>query len=165
MNSNTIIVDLQGFKNEKNDFILKEMAIGTKEYTQTFLVKPPCSFSALTVEEKKRVRWIEKNRGLRWSEGYIDLREFKRLIKPYLNKYKIIVKGEEKVKWVREICNHENVIDISSRDIPNLDTLSKIYCKDILVYNCFHHSNYCALRNVICVRKWIVENNVSNSDL
>lgn len=161
MNNDTtsIIVDVQGFKNQNNEFIIKELVIGTSEHTQIFLIKPPYPFSALTLEERKRVWWIERNRGYRWSEGHIDYKEFKRLIKPYFKKRKIIVKGEEKVKWVRELCEHENVLDISNKGLPNLETLSNLYCKDMFSYNCFNHLKYCALKNVICIKKWLIDNN------
>lgn len=45
MNSNTIIVDLQGFKNNNNDFLVKELCIATQQHTHTFYVKPPYPFS------------------------------------------------------------------------------------------------------------------------
>lgn len=160
MNSNSIIVDLQGFKNQNNEFILKELVIGTQEHTQIFLVKPPYPFSFLTLEERKQVWWIERNRGYRWSEGYIDYREFQRLIKPYLAQRTIYVKGEEKVKWVQELCDHKDVFDITCKGIPNLNTLASLYCKDMFSFNCFTHMKYCALKNVICIRKWCLENNV-----
>lgn len=161
MSDNTIIVDLQGFKDKNNLFIVKELAIATQEHTHVFLIKPPYPFTALTEEERKQVWWIEKNRGYRWSEGYIDHREFLRIIKPYLKERKIIVKGYEKIKWVQDLCDHNNIIDISSLGAPNLITLSKLYCKGMLMYNCFIHKKICALKNVLCIRKWCIENKVT----
>lgn len=154
MKSNTIFVDVQGFKNQSNEFIVKELAIATQEHTHIFLIKPPYPFSALTEEERKRVWWIENNRGYRWSEGYIDYREFRRIIKPYLKDRTIIVKGEEKVKWVQELCDHNNVLDITDKGLPNLNSLNKLYCNDIFIYNCFIHRKCCALKNVLCIKKW-----------
>lgn len=101
-----LIVDVQGFKNLQNEFIIKEIAIATTDHTQTFLIKPPYSYIKLTKTEKQHVSWIEKNRGFFWSEGYIDYREFKRIIFPYLNNKNILVKGNEKKKWVGDLCEN-----------------------------------------------------------
>lgn len=160
MNNNTIIVDLQGFKDSSNEFIVKEFVIATEEYTHIFLIKPPYAFSQLTHEERKRVWWIEKHLGYRWSEGYIDYKEFRRIIKPYLNGRKIIVKGEEKITWVQELCDHENVIDITDKNIPNFKELHNKYCKELFSLNCFVHIKYCALKNVLCIKKWLLENKI-----
>lgn len=160
MNNNTIILDLQGFKNRNNEFIVKELVIATLEHTQTFLIKPPYPYSSLTDEERRNIWWIEKNRGYRWSEGFIDYKEFHRIIKTFLEDKKIIVKGEEKVKWVQELCGHNSVLDISCKGVPNLNKLSELYCKDLFLFNCFIHKKYCALRNVLCIRKWCLENSV-----
>lgn len=161
MKSNTIIVDVQGFKNLNNEFLVKELAIATQEHTHVFLIKPPYPFTALTDEEKKSVWWIERNRGFRWSEGYIDYREFRRIIKPYLKDRTILVKGEEKITWIQELCDHNNVLDISYLRLPNLQTLSELYCKDIFIYNCFTHRKTCALKNVLCIKKWCLQNKVN----
>lgn len=160
MNNETVIVDVQGFKNNKNEFIVKELAIASQEHTHIFLIKPPYPFTTLTAAERKNVFWIEKNRGYRWSEGYIDYREFHRIIKPYLKNKKIIVKGEEKIKWVQELSKNRSVIDITIHGAPNLDTLAELYDKD-LVLNCFTHKKICALKNVLCIRKWCVENKIT----
>lgn len=160
MNGNTIIVDLQGFKNHKNKFLVKELCIATQEHTHIFLIKPPYPFGTLTVEEKRNVRWLENNRGYRWSEGYVDYREFRRIIKPYFKDRKIVVKGEEKVKWIKELCDHDNIVNISCKEIPNFNTLYNLYCKEDS-FNCFIHKKYCALKNVLCIRKWCLENDVN----
>lgn len=163
MNNNTVIVDIQGFKNSDNEFIVKELAIATQEHTYIFLVKPPYPFNSLTAEEKKQVRWIERNRGYRWSEGYVDYREFQRIIKPYLKDKNICVKGDEKINWVQDLCGKENtVLDISYLSAPNLNTLCKMYCSDnTALYNCIYHKKICALKNVICIKKWCIENKVN----
>lgn len=158
---NTIFVDLQGFKDINNKFIVKELVIATQQHTEIYLVKPPYSFSALSVEEKRHVRWIERNRGYRWSEGIIDYREFHRIIKPHLKDKKIVVKGEEKIRWVKEISDHENITDIGDKNIPNLKNLHELYSNDNF-NNCLSHKSVkcCALKNVLCIKKWCIENDV-----
>lgn len=182
MNQN-IVVDLQGFKDSKNKFIIKEFALATKEYTQMFLIKPPYAYSTLSPEEKKHVIWIQRNRGIYWKEGFIDVRVFKKIVKPYLENKSIFVKGNEKVKWVKELCPDCNVFDIAEMGCPNLTTLSELYCKnrhpksnetndgDVwwdhpsginnVCYNCVYHKKMCALKNVILLKHWIGDNPTS----
>lgn len=152
-----VIADVQGFKDSTNNFIVKEFAFATPQYTQTFLIKPPYPYCNLTRDEKKQVNWLEHNRGYRWSEGYIDYREFRRFIKPYLVNKIVFVKGLEKTKWVKELCNEASVVDIASMGCPNLETLFAKYVSDKVIYNCWSHKKFCALKSVICIKNWYLE--------
>lgn len=160
MNSDIVIVDVQGFKSHSNDFIVKELAISTLEYTQTFLIKPPHSFNSLSKDEKRQVKWLERNRGFFWSDGYIDYREFQRIIIPYLKEKKILIKGLEKIKWIKELCSNCKVIDVGEKGCPNLISLHTKYCNDGNKFSCPYHKKNCALKNVICIRKWFYDNNI-----
>lgn len=160
MNTNTVIVDVQGFKDCKNNFIIKEFALATTEYTQTYLIKPPYTYSKLTSEERKQVNWIERNRGIYWREGYIDYHEFKRIIKPILAKKQVFVKGLEKVKWIKEICDDFLALDLSNKSCPNFEILHNTYCENNISLNCMSHIKQCALKNVLCLKKWCNDNKV-----
>lgn len=156
MNSNTIIVDLQGFKDDNNKFIVKEVAIATKYQTQTFLVKPPYSYYYLTDTEKKRVQWLQRNRGIYWSEGYIDFKEFQRIIVAYLEHKTIFTKGFEKIQWIKELCPNCEVLDLSEKlrekGYSNFTPIYEKCCSESVSYNCVFHKKYCALKNVTCLR-------------
>lgn len=160
MNTEIVIVDVQGFKDTKNNFIVKEFAISTKEYTQTFLIKPPYAFHSLNHEEKNHIKWIERNIGIFWSEGFIDYREFKRIVVKYLHKRKILTKGQEKCKWINELCSNCEVIDLSEKGCPSLQELHVKFSANKDKFNCCYHSKCCALKNVLCIRKWYEKNNL-----
>lgn len=151
-----IFVDLQGFKSKDNQFIVKELAIATKEHTQVFLVKPPYAYSTLSQEEKKQVKWLEINRGIFWSEGFIDYREFKRIIPSYLQNKNIFVKGLEKIYWIKDLCKNCNVIEIPG--CVNLSLLQNEYSTNS--FNCINHKKQCALKNVLCLSKWYYSNHM-----
>lgn len=160
MKPNMVIVDIQGFKDSDNRFIVKELAIATKEYTQTFLIKPPFPYHKLNKEEKKHVNWLEKERGILWREGFINYGEFKTNIQNILSNKNVIVKGEEKIKWLSELCSNCVIIDFGSKGCPKF---LKLYTKFDTAennFNCLFHAKCCALKNVICLRKWYVENNL-----
>lgn len=160
MSADIVIVDMQGFKDFKNQFILKEFAILINGCTQTFLVKPPYSFTNLSSEEKKRVRWLENNRGIYWSEGFIDYREFKRTIRPYLKNKKILVKGLEKIKWIESLHENCEIVELGENGCPNFLKLSEVYGNTGNLI-CVHHNKICALKNVNLIEKWCKDNNFS----
>lgn len=161
MNTDIVIADLQGFRDMDNRFIIKEISVFLKGYIQNFLVKPPYPFDSLTYDEKKQVRWLERNRGIRWSEGHIGYNDFVKIIKPYLFNKKIITKGLEKIEWIKEFCQDCEVVDIGEMGCPNFQRLYKTYN----TVNCIHHDKICALRNVLCIKEWYCDNNMTVFDL
>lgn len=159
MSPEYLFVDLQGF-NLNKEFIIKEFAYSTNDYTQVFLVKPPYAFSRLSENEKKQVRWLEKNYGILWSEGYIDYREFRRIIVSHLKDKKIFVKGPEKALWIRDLYSDCTIIELERKGYPNFKYLYEKYCTNDSTYNCVYHKKKCALKHVICIKKWSFDNNM-----
>lgn len=159
MKSDHYIVDIQGFKDAQNKFIIKELAVATEEFTLVFSIKPPFPYSRLSNEERRHVSWIEKTFGFRWSEGHIDFREFKRIIVPYLENKNIFVKGQEKIKWVQELCDTCNIFDIGQKGCPNFLVLYNMFLKGVNKITLNHViDKHCSLRNVICIKKWFYQN-------
>lgn len=154
-----LFVDLQGFKTDKNEFIVKEFAYSTLGYTQCFLIKPPFTFSYLTESEKRQTRYLEKYLGFSWCQGYVDYRNFKKLIVNHLKDKTIFVKGKEKIQWVKNLCEECTVVDLGEQNVPNLDELYKKYCLFEGIYNCVYHKKKCALKNVLCIKNWYLDNN------
>lgn len=150
-----VIVDVQGFKTESNEFIVKEIAIACRNQIAVFLIKPPYPFYSLTKKERLQVSWIERNRNIYWKEGFIAYSNFAQHIVPYLEDKNIYVKGSEKVLWLKNVVNHDNVFNLEDKNCPSFKKLFDDYGKSITIYSCLYHSNVCALRNVTCLRKWI----------
>ena len=94
--NNIAIVDIQGFKTDENKFLPKEIAILCNGQMQNFVIKPPYPFYDLTKTERKQVSWIERNRKILWSEGFIPYLNFKYHILDYLSDKCIYTKGLEK---------------------------------------------------------------------
>lgn len=154
------IVDVQGFKNEDNKFIVKELAILCKNHIMVLLIKPPYPYYNLTRKERSQVSWIEKNRGLLWNEGFVPYYYYKFLILDFLKNRQIYTKGVEKVSWLKEILETENVFNLEDKNCPKLEVLYNNYLLSSDIKSCIYHSNTCALKNVTCLNKWCVENNV-----
>lgn len=155
MNSNTYIIDVQGFKDKENRFIIKELALAGNNSTQVYLIKSPFPYFKLTYEEQRHVSWIEKNYGIAWSEGVVGYEDFKRFALYYLKNKTILVKGTEKVQWLKELCSDCDVTNIEEMGCPNFEVLHKMVADDGKPnYNCIKHFKKCALKNVLCIRHW-----------
>lgn len=155
-----VIVDVQGFKSEDNVFIPKEIAILSENRALMIIIKPPYPFYNLTRKERLTVAWIEKNRGILWNEGFVPYFCYKSLISEFFKNKYIYTKGYEKVKWLKEILDSENVHNLEDFNCPNLETLYKRYATALDIQTCIYHSNICAYKNVTCMKKWCIENDV-----
>lgn len=151
------LVDIQGFKIGSNTFILKEVAILSKGKVQVFLIRPPFHYYDLTSKEKQQVNWIQRNRKIYWDEGYIPYKYYKIILNVLLKDKSIYVKGSEKVLWMKNIIDSANVFNIEDKGCPSLLTLSEKY-ESVNVYTCMYHQSVCALKNVIYLEKWCLEN-------
>lgn len=156
----TAIVDVQGFKNEENTFIVKEIAIICNNQLQVFLIKPPYPFYNLTKTERKLVHWIERNRKICWNDGFLPYYDYKFHVVKYLEGKRIYTKGSEKVLWLRDILQTNDVHNLEDKGCPKLFSLYEKYNLSTDVFNCAYHPTVCALKNVTCIRKWCLDNKV-----
>lgn len=133
--SDWAFVDFQGFKSNSNRFIVKEFAMKTKNIKFHDIVKSPkANVTAILDEDHQRqAKWLTENyHGLDWNSGFINLNELRSIIKPILMKKIIYIKGEEKVKWLKDILNDHKINNCDI--IINLETigctinLNKKYC-------------------------------------
>ncbi|CAG9781774.1 unnamed protein product [Diatraea saccharalis] len=159
----TAIVDVQGFKTETNEFIIKEIAVLCNKKLQVFLIKPPFPFYDLTKQERRQVAWIERNRHIYWSEGFIHYSNYQHLILDVLRDKCIYTKGHEKMLWLKRILNNNNnksVFNLEDKGCPNLLSLYDQYKYYEGMYNCIYHDSICGLKNVLCLNKWCIDNKV-----
>lgn len=155
-----VIVDIQGFKSEDNKFIPKEIAILCEQSSLVLLIKPPYPFYNLTKKERLQVAWIERNRGIFWNQGFVPYINFKFSILNFFKNKRIYAKGLEKVAWLKEILEIDDVYNLEDLSCPNLDTLHKKYSLSRDIQSCIYHNKICAYKNVFCLKKWCKENNI-----
>lgn len=155
------MLDFQGFKNAKNEYIIKELAIiSTDEQVYELnLFRPPCDFNTLPHEVRKQVIWLEKYfHGLFWNSGFKGFNELQDVMKSVFRfGGKIYVKGMEKCVFIRELLSDIDVIVVNLEDLdcPNLDVLKR-QTQHSKLKNCpFNHiSEHCAYRNVQMLLEW-----------
>lgn len=158
MSNKNVIIDVQGYKDWGNNFIVKEIAVlyNENEY-QRFLIKPPYDFSYLTEGERKQVLWLQSYKhGLRWNEGvnrYASVRTF--LIENIDSHTNVYVKGVEKKKWITSLLGREDgVNNVEEIGCDSLDYLRKYYPTNRRCTST-SHSGVCALENVYLISNFL----------
>lgn len=155
------ILDFQGFKTEKNEIIIKELAIISTDdqVYELHLFKSPYSFHQLPQEVRKQVVWLEKHfHGLFWNSGYKD---FSSLQDVFTNVFKfggkVYVKGIEKYSFVRELLSRFSVcvINFEDLDCPSLKIIKQQLNHSKIKPCPFDHpTDHCAYCNVQWLLEW-----------
>lgn len=104
------IVDLQGFKDNNNGFIVKEFALFTKNIQFHDIIKSSsCTFDTLNNSSKQSVEWLKHfHHGFDWNDGYITVDELRKTIAPILKNKLVYVKGLEKIEWLHQLMSNES---------------------------------------------------------
>lgn len=151
------VVDMQGFMQPKDDYVLKELAILPLQGDEplVFLFKEPFPWKRLTEEYKTINTWLEHNyHGLSWFEGDRPYTAVGGILREVMyNATKVYVIGSIRKSWLERF--KFNVYDITDIGYPPSNKIK-------LVTVCPHHNAAykvtCAMHNVKRMRRFIVEN-------
>lgn len=165
------IVDIQGFKDNNNRFIVKEFYLETKNLTFHDIIKSPIGLKQkLNKQRKFQNNWLTQHfHGIDWNAGYITLNELRNTISHYLHNFNIYVKGKEKIEWIKQIMNNHDLscfnLEDFKCDVSLCDNNEKyVTCKNhthfIAIAATTTNSNtaQCAVKNVKVLKKWIQQN-------
>lgn len=155
------IVDVQGFKKQYNQFVVKELAIIPLEEDAlpiVYLFESPHDWNLLDSRYKCENSWLTKNyHGISWQEGDVPYRDFEEILKASVRcASKIYVKGLEKLKWLQNII--PNVRNMEDLDCPSLSKLHKdnnIPCSNHNLQMC--KNSHCAASNALVLKKWLLD--------
>lgn len=146
-----VFLDIQGFK-INNCFHAKEICIQSKNQTFHDVVRASFEFRILTKEEKKSVLWLTTNHhGIQWENGRLNEIEAQNIIRMFVHGKLVLVKGEEKVKWIKELIPNTDFICINIEKLGFSEKLIK-NCAD-----CTEHSiqnSHCAKDHVQQMKFW-----------
>nr|AGQ20243.1 AsIV-cont00151-ORF1 [Apophua simplicipes ichnovirus] len=119
------VVDVHGFKQSDEKFVLKEFAmvtIGVKTVKHLeFVVKPPYPFEYLLKEHRAANLYLTRNvHGISWDSGTISYEESRPYIRKLLkNARTIYVRGSEKRVWLCSLLNFSvQIVDLMKLDYP-----------------------------------------------
>ena len=148
-----VIIDVQGFKNIRNNFILKEISIlyQNNEY-QTFIIKPPYDFCTLYANEQRQIKCMEKHQhGLGWNDGSVTYDSVRKFIQDNISlRTFIYVKGDKKKKWIKEFLGTKHFI-INIKDL-GCDSLKELKYQYPNQPRCLTHEKMCTLENVFLMK-------------
>jgi hypothetical protein len=136
-----LVLDVQGFKDENNKFLPKELAAYDGNKISHFIFKQPFAFNLLSPEMTKQAIWLMKHHHcITWNSGFTPLHSFAPIVKELTAGYLFVyVKGKEKYNFLKKY---------SSRPVIELDEQPVITPS---TPRCFYHSKspcICALSNV-----------------
>lgn len=165
-----ILIDIQGFKENKNNFILKEICLETKNLQFHDIIKSPARLEKkLDKKHRRQVKWLTKHfHGISWSDGYITLNEMRRTLCSIFNNKNIhiYVKGEEKIDWLKQILQNDTLIYTNVENYE-FEVLSEDREK---CWPCTKHKHidesdkiHCALENVKMLKKWFMRQRLYKS--
>lgn len=136
-----LIIDIQGFKTEKNRFLIKELAAYDGTRICHYIFKPPFDFTCLPLEYQKNANWlIAYHHGINWQTGFVPLHKFSAIMSQLtVTSEDVYVKGREKAEYIRK---YSRVPVLELPESPPIQQEGS---------SCFYHSKnpcICALTNV-----------------
>lgn len=117
----TAFVDLQGFRMQYNNFVVKEFTLYDGYEQFHAIVQASCSFKRLSGHYKRHADLAtERIHGIPFASGDYSFVEFLELAAPKLAGKRIYVESDEKEKWFRHVfkdcaeinCNCSNMTDL-----------------------------------------------------
>lgn len=102
MMDDVVFVDVQGFKTTGNIFIPKEICLSHRDFEFHDILKSPCLRKDLTKMYKHQADWYSYH-GLKFDLEGITLSELVERTSEHINGKTLVVKGDEKVQWVKQI--------------------------------------------------------------
>lgn len=159
------IVDIQGFRDNGDHFIIKEIAAYTfaEGSLGHWIISSPYTFSTLGDKAQSQNNWLSAYyHGLEWSDGDIPFMKIQEILQNIGRSASLIyAKGLEKAAILQEIMGRP-VINMDLMNCPSLKSVAL----NVQAY-CIHHSTLfkgtkksfiCALDNVARLRSWLISN-------
>ena len=155
------IIEVLGFRDSHNKFVLKEVAVVAlgKEYIAHWIAAAPHSFCDLPIKIQVFNNWLTSNHhGIEWFDGDIPHRQLHANLRELTRSARqIFVKGSQESAIIQSITTR-HVENLENYNCPPLHQLNKsdIFC-------CFHGAQctqafMCALNNAVRIKSWINQN-------
>ena len=149
------IVDMMGFKQSENDYILKEIAIVPLNYNELPLVrlfKNPFPWRKLTDTSQRENIWLKHNyHGISWNTDGINYSEIGNFRPDALkDATRIYVLGELKKNWLQRF--KFPVCDINFYGYPSKQSFK---CITICTNHNASYKTTCALHNVKLMKMYL----------
>nr|AGQ20236.1 AsIV-cont00134-ORF1 [Apophua simplicipes ichnovirus] len=158
------IVDVQGFKQFNDVFVLKKFAMiavdGDGIEATEFVVKPPYPFDNLSKHHQITNSWLTRNfHGVPWDSGTIVYEKARMHTCRILQNARVVyVWGMEKKKWLTGVLGASvAIIDLKEHECPSMVRL-KLMFDYRNAKNQFSKKFQCAGENVELMKLWMLMN-------
>jgi len=168
--SSSVVLDMQCFKDNNNEFILKEVTV-IDVTSGTILLhhvaKSPYDRDGLSTEKQRECYWLTKHyHGLQWDQGDITYNVLMDKLRTCLAKRSIVyVKGQLKRDFVlKNLITASDpstvaatVLDMSDIGCTSLSTISNLLSTNAV--RCGQHKSTghrCSLANSTLLRSWLL---------
>ena len=147
----SVVLDFEGFRHQKNTFIVKELAITNSDNSDYLIFLPPVNFSSLPKSEQKAYNWLTNYlHGLHWDSGdylYLNLNQ---IIQSFVLRNPNAVfyaKGKEKADFLSNYLDRK-VVNLDDLGCPRVEQL---YFKNFV--NCNKHLPHHNSKNHYALKK------------
>lgn len=148
---NTYVVDIQYFRGNSKNLILKSFAYAKlfDSAIEHFVFKPPHNFEDLNLVRKYEARHVTKNyHKLQWDDGFIDYSYIPLVLRSVLRQAdEVLVKGSEKVQYLNYILRRNVCFNVEDLDCPKLSTLKMCHG--------FFDTTPVSTQNVRAIMHWV----------
>lgn len=164
-----VFVDIQGFKTIGNAFVVKEFCLVDGDYIYHTLVQSPCKRSELMNAYRREADWLTYvYHGLKFDSGSLTLYDLVRNTFERVVDRTVLVKGVEKVKWVKQIYNIVDNINLHCVNVEDTHSAFSFAVKPTrdIQKLCPHHAElrqnnidcHCALANALELQDFVGNN-------
>lgn len=152
-----VYVDIQGYRRPKNYLVCKEFCL-LDGYKYHAIVKPSIPLKYLPAHYKRQAEWVLNNHHkIQYSHGDVDPFDLRDQMYPKLQDKVILVKGEDKIRWLKYMFRKHGEIDCLDIDSMDFDKSLK---QDEPYEVCDYHDYYyfgstqgpCALSTALLIQ-------------
>lgn len=156
-----VFLDVQGFRTFNHRFIVKEICLSDYDDDEIFhaIIKSPYSFNKLNGYYQRQAEWTTRFcHGLTFDSGDMSIIELLEKVYPRIKDKQVIVKGAEKLRWLRYIFRKCG--EIHGSNVDDVAEISK-ECDEKMYDICDYHNEVfgwepcrCALSTVLKLKEY-----------
>ena len=160
------IVDFQAFKDDCNNFILKEISI-VSVHSHIFthcIIRSPFHIEELSSKKRSEVKWLTRNyHGIHWHEGYVNPDDaIQLLLETTKDASLILSKGCERAKFLNELTK-KPVLDLDeiqcppAKHLPAVDSYFMCMFHEHSMKNIRLHGHVCSVLSTFRYKSWYLK--------
>jgi len=125
MLKDTVSIDFQGFFDNSNNFILKEIGIVFEKdpnLNNSFLTELPYDFTFLNTKSRKNATWLTNtHHKIFWKDGENSFPQTRKYLRTITSGKQIICKGVEKKRFLQTFFGSRQLISVEEMGCPSLN--------------------------------------------